>query len=365
MSNKGWVLLDENNTHLIIKGVCYSPIPIGRTAWEYDIFTDENKPWFIDGDYMERMGVNTVRIYSAGKDDEACKKFIRQMYKLYSVYTLFPLPLTMHGADFSSEAYKEKLKKKILDTVREYKNTPGVLLYLLGNEIDYFFYDDRAYWETSEIKNMNSSYRRAKARAEIIFEFIEELVSEIKKIDNKHPVGVSLGKTDFFNILNETLPGIDYIGLNQYQGKNFSSVWSLMRRIDKPILITEFGYDAFNTKKSHEDEQMQANFIVSLWNDIYKHSALESDRAVSLGGCIFEWTDEWWKYEYSDPKDHDTVGSWPNAAWPDFTPEKPQNVQEEWFGLFRVEPSTNQYLDTRTPRLVFHKLKALWNPAVD
>jgi len=361
-SNNGWVLYDDTNNPFIIKGVCYSPTPIGETVWVYNMFEDENRPWFTDGDYMEQMGVNTVRIYDTGNNVDKYQKFIRQMYKLYSIYTIFPLPLKMEGADFGSEEYKERVKKKILDVVEEYKDTPGIIFWLLGNEIDYFFYDNRAYWDTEEIRELNSPFRRAKARAEIVFRFANNITKEIKKIDDAHPVGISLGQTFFFNLIKENLPDIDFVGLNYYQGRNFSTVWSSAKKFNKPVLITEFGYDAFNTKTRKEDEKSQAKFIVSLWKDIYRHTWVQNDSAIALGGCIFEWTDEWWKYPYGGPDVHDKEGSWPNPAWLDFSPENPNNVQEEWFGIFKIVPSENEKIDKRIPRLVYYKLKEIWNP---
>ncbi len=362
-SNNGWVLLDESNTPFVVQGICYAPTPIGETEWNYNFFDDENAPWFTDGDYMERMGVNTVRIYKTGKDSEVARRFIRQMYKIYSIYTIFPVPLNMNGADFASKKWKNLTKKKILNTVKLYKDTPGILVWLIGNEVDYFFYDDKAFWETPEMKNITAPYKRAKIRAKIVFKFINEIAKEIKKIDHhNHPVGISLGKTEFFNLLKDKkiIPDVDFLGLNYYQARTFSSVWGLTKKTGKPILITEFGYDAYNTKKALEDELMQSKFILSLWKDIASHSYKGKKRQLCLGGSIFEFSDEWWKYDYGEPEKHDTEGSWANAAWPDFTPDKPNNVQEEWFGIFKLEKRTNN-IDKRIPRDIYYKLRDIWN----
>lgn len=361
----GWSLMDENNAPFVIRGVCYSPTPIGETVWEYNLGGDLNSPWLTDADLMQAMGANTIRIYNKGTetDQEDFKKFIRQMYKLYSIYTVFPLPLNMHGANFSSSEFKARMKKEILDTVEEYKGTPGILLWLLGNEIDYFFYDDKAFWDTKEMQKL-TPFQRASSRARMVFEFLNELAADIREADGRHPVGVSLGKTDFFSLIKDGLTNVDYIGLNYYQGRNFSSVWSMARRAEKPVLITEFGYDAYHTKKKAEDETGQAKFIVNLWNDLKKQVVTETPRGLCLGGCVFEWSDEWWKYEYGDPRKHDTEGTWANTAWFDYNPNNPNNVQEEWFGICRVQAGTNG-LDARIPRIVYHKFKELWNPRVE
>ncbi|MDD5066525.1 MAG: hypothetical protein PHF84_05710 [bacterium] len=363
----GWTLLDENSEPFVVEGVCYSPTPIGQTVWEYNLGGDLNSPWLVDADLMQAMGVNVIRIYNKGTETgmEEFTRFIRQMYKLYSIYTVFPLPLNMQGANFASEEYKARAKKEILETVEQYKDTKGILVWLLGNEIDYSFFDDKAFWDTKELRDL-TPFQRAKARARMVFEFLNEISEEIKKIDGDHPVGVSLGKTDFFSLIKETLPGVDFIGLNYYQGRNFSSVWSLIRKQDKPILITEFGYDAYNTKKMKEDEETQAQFIVSLWNDINKQVIGRNTGSLCLGGCLFEWTDEWWKFEYGDPRIHEPEGTWANTAWFDYDPANPNNVQEEWFGILRISTNTNfGTINQRIPRKAYHKLKDLWNPKVE
>jgi hypothetical protein len=360
----GWTLLDENGNTFLIRGVCYSPAAIGSAAWDINLYSMDTSLRFVDADKIQLMGANTLRIYSPGQDAEGTQKFIRQLYNLYSMYTIFPLPLTMHGADFLSSDYRNKMKSEILEMVRTYKDTPGILVWLLGNEIDFYLTDDKAYWDNKEIREIATPYKKAMARAKIVFEFANEMAAEIKKIDKNHPIGISLGKMDYFNQLKDTVKDIDFIGLNYYQGRTFSSVWGQARNIAKPVLITEFGYDAFNTKTGAEDEKTQSDFIISQWKDIEKNSYLpRNDRGMSLGGCIFEWTDEWWKFENGNTDRHDTKGSWVNPSWSDFMQNKP-NVQEEWFGIMKVE-KTDTPVDKRVPREVYFGMKNIWKPAVN
>lgn len=356
--SQGWTLIDENGNPIIIKGVCYSPTPIGKSVWDMNLYSDDPSIRFIDAEKMQQMGANVLRMYHPGSDKEGTQKFIRQLNRLYSIYTIFPLPLEMQGADYSSPQFRNSIKKEILKMVREYKDTPGIIVWLLGNEIDYYLSDDKAFWGSKDIENITSPYRRSVARAKIVFDFANEIAKEIKKIDKTRPVGLSLGKLDFFNILKETVPDMDFIGLNYYQGRTFSSVWSQSRKIGKPFLITEFGYDSFNTKKGIEDEDMQSRFILSLWKDIEKNTYIGSKDSVSIGGCIFEWTDEWWKG--GDSSSQETNGQWVNSAWPDFVPDKP-NVQEAWFGVMKVEKSANSLIDNRIPKQTYFDLKKVWN----
>lgn len=123
----------------IVKGVCYNPIPIGKNH-EYDWWSDPHKPWITDGKLMREMGVNTVRIYQAGKNAEAVKKVIRDLYQLYGIRTIlghwlgfweYPCPF------YGDEGFREEIKKEVLEMVNLYKDEPGVLLWVLGNENNY------------------------------------------------------------------------------------------------------------------------------------------------------------------------------------------------------------------------------------
>ena len=63
---------------VLLKGVIYNPTPIGQ-GYDYDLFSDKNKPWLVDGKLMKQMGINCVRIYYAGEDLEKTKEFIRDI----------------------------------------------------------------------------------------------------------------------------------------------------------------------------------------------------------------------------------------------------------------------------------------------
>ncbi|MCK4912676.1 MAG: hypothetical protein KAS05_03035, partial [Candidatus Omnitrophica bacterium] len=86
-TEKGGYLLYVDGEVLLLKGVGYSPTPIGK-GHDYDFFSDPNKPWLIDGKLMKEAGINCVRIYSPGKDLEKVKEFISDMYENFGIYTL-------------------------------------------------------------------------------------------------------------------------------------------------------------------------------------------------------------------------------------------------------------------------------------
>ena len=166
--------LKNNNYRLIvdrkpfiIKGVCYNPIPIGSNH-EYDWWSDLNKPWIVDGKLMQDMGVNTVRVYKVSDKPENVKAAIRDLYNLYGIHTIlgswlgfweYPCPL------YGDKAFQEKIRKEVLDMVRLYKDEPGVLMWVLGNENNYSCLGRVNPWSTDEIdKETNPQKQNAICR---------------------------------------------------------------------------------------------------------------------------------------------------------------------------------------------------------
>src|SRR3990167_8294961 len=51
LKNNAYQLLVKNKPYFI-KGVCYSPVPVGQ-GHEYDFWSDPGEPWKIDGKLMQ------------------------------------------------------------------------------------------------------------------------------------------------------------------------------------------------------------------------------------------------------------------------------------------------------------------------
>jgi hypothetical protein len=71
LKNSHYQLIVEGKPY-VIKGVCYNPIPIGQNH-EYNWWGDPNKPWEIDGELMQKMGVNAIRVYQVQGEPEEVK----------------------------------------------------------------------------------------------------------------------------------------------------------------------------------------------------------------------------------------------------------------------------------------------------
>ena len=61
---------------------------------------------------------------------------------------------------------------------------------------------------------------------------------------------------------------------NTYRGISFTDMFDVVKKkLDMPIMFTEFGSDAFNAKNNQEDQKMQAYYDLGNWKEIYQNAA--------------------------------------------------------------------------------------------
>ncbi|MGA2774952.1 MAG: hypothetical protein ABSE81_02685 [Candidatus Omnitrophota bacterium] len=363
-----------NKEPFIIKGVCYNPIPIGSNH-EYDWWSDPNKPWLVDGKLMQEMGVNTVRIYQVSANPDNVKTVIRDLYNLYGIHTMlgswlgfweYPCPL------YGDKAFQDRIKKEVLDMVTLYKDEPGVLMWVLGNENNFSCLGRVNPWSSDEIDREPSPQKQNAMRAKIYYAFVNDLTKEIHKIDPNHPVALGNGELAGLEYAKDYAQDVDLVACIIYRGRTFGSLFkSLRATFDKPIVLSEFGADSYDAYLKKEDQNMQAFFLESQWRQIYENLATSKSGAGNcLGGTMFEWTDEWWKHNPSDPagwKIHDTEAGWSNGSYYfDIKAENGKNMNEEWFGIVSLSEELENGLNKRTPRKAYYVIREFWkNPVLD
>ncbi|MDZ7647340.1 MAG: hypothetical protein U5K54_09245 [Cytophagales bacterium] len=103
-------------------------------------------------------------------------------------------------------------------------------------------------------------------------------------MDKTHPVAICNGDLLFLDIINQECKDIDIFGTNMYRGVSFGDAFQRVKdELNKPILFTEFGADAFNAVENAEDQEAQAHFMVGNWKDIYENSAGLGKAGNSIG----------------------------------------------------------------------------------
>jgi endo-1,4-beta-mannosidase len=360
-----------DNKPYVVKGVCYNPISIGQGN-DYDWWSDPGKPWLIDGKLMQQMGVNTIRLYQAHENIEEVKQVIRDLYNLYGIRTIlghwlgfwnYPCPL------YGETDFREQIKKEILEMVANFKDEPGVLLWILGNENNYSCWGRVNPWSTDAIDKEPDPQKQRAMRAELYYGYVNELAREIHKIDPNHPVALGNGELLGLEYANKSAPDVDLVACIIYRGKTFGNLFrSLKMAFDKPVLLSEFGADSYDASLDKEDQNMQAFFLESQWRQIYENLAdNEEGEGNCLGGTIFEWSDEWWKHNESDAQGwsvHDTESNWTNGSYYfDIQAKGGKNMNEEWFGLVALSPELENGLNKRAPRKAYYVIREFWkNP---
>ena len=274
------------------------------------------------------------------------KELLRDLYKNYGImvimgdflgkYTIGSGAPWNPGTDYNNEEHKKNMLQSVTEMVREFKDEPYILFWLLGNE------------------NVYGVGCNADKEPEVFFRFANEAARQIKTIDPNHPVAICSGDVLFLDRFSKNAPDIDIFGTNAYRGGyGFGFLWRQIKDLaDKPVFITEYGCPAYAEGSSLEEaEDMQVEYHRGCWEDIELNMAESGGAGNSIGGVIFEWLDEWWKaYE---PWIHDRKGYF-TGPFPD------GYMHEEWLGLCgQGKGKMSPYL--RHLRKVYFSYKDMWS----
>jgi beta-galactosidase len=283
---------------------------------------------------LQDMGVNVIRHYVGMPP-----RWVQYVYETYGIFTVLNHPmgrygLTIDGAwlpntDYSDPQVRATLKAEIAAMVDEFADTPGILMWLLGNENNYGLS-----WSSFEIEALPEGERHA-AKARYLYSLYGEIIRDIKRRDPGRPVAMANGDLQYIDLIAEECEGLDVLGSNVYRGISARDFFEVVRdKLGVPTLFTEFGADAFNAVTMQEDQKTQARYLIGQWQEIYEQSAGKGRVGNAIGGLIFQWSDGWWKFRQEERLDiHDTNASWPNGGyWEDFR-EGDNNMNEEWWGI--------------------------------
>jgi len=308
---------------------------------------------------LQDMGVNSIRLYVG-----IPPRWVEWIYDNYGITTMLNHTVGRYGytidgawvptVDYSDPRFRELVAAEIVDWVEHYKDTRGVLLWLLGNENNYGLH-----WSSFEIEALPENEREY-ARARYLYSLYAEITDAIKKVDPERLVSICNGDLQYIDIIAKECKNLDVLGTNVYRG---ISVRDMYQEVDEklgvPVLFTEFGADAYNAKDMREDQMMQAKYLIGQWQEIYEQSHGKGRVGNAVGGYIFQWSDGWWKYLQDSRLDiHDTNASWPNGGYiEDYVPGE-NNMNEEWWGICAKGPADHRTLYDVYPRAAYYALRA-------
>ena len=363
--------LQVNGQDFIVNGMNWDYYPIG-TNYTY-IFWEQPENFIKEAlneemGLLKNMGVNTIRVYAG-----IPKKWIEYIYANYGIFTMLNHSFGRYGlslngtwvanTEYSNSITRYELLKEVKQLASDYKDTKGLLLYLLGNESNYGLV-----WEGAETENIpvkeNRSHVNNRARA--LYKLFNEAALVMKAIDNSHPIALCNGDLQYLDVIAKECPDIDIFGTNIYRGKSFGDVFKkVKKKYGKPVLLTEFGSDALNAVSNLQDQNAQAVILKENWREIYENAAGMGKSENCLGGFTFQFSDGWWKYGQTKNLDiHDLHASWVNGGY-SFDYEKGKNnMNEEWFGVCAKGPTDEKGMYRLYPRLAYYTLQKVhqFNP---
>jgi hypothetical protein len=346
----------------MVNGMNWDYFPIG-TNYEYILWSQSDA--FIKAalktemSALKKMGVNAIRQYTG-----VPARWIQYIYEEYGIFTMLNHSFGRYGlevdgtwmanTDYANPKVREILLGEVQALAREYSNTPGLLLYLLGNENNYGLF-----WEGAETEDIPEDDPQIAIRARAMYQLFNEGVRTIKEVDASHPVAICNGDLLYLDIIAEECPDADIFGANVYRGLSFGDFFQRVQaEYGKPILFTEFGADAFNVISQSEDQEAQAYFNLGNWQEVYENAAGLGKTGNSLGGFTFQFTDGWWKFGQTKNLDlHDTNASWANGGYDRDYTAGANNMNEEWFGVCAKGANNDEGLYPLYPRAAYYALQ--------
>ena len=265
--------LNVNGIEYFIKGVCYDPVPIGKTIRSFNT---------IDKDLllMQEAGINTIRVYSPIDDLAILNKIDEAGIKV----------ITNFG--YNQNGYYDILNGTYIDYIKKYKNHNAILFWELGNEYNY-----HPEWFNMNIDNWYHSMNNA--------------AKKIKQIDKNHPVSTAHGEIPNKKA-RQMGSNIDIWGINVYRWDDPTPLIEEWEKVsDLPLYFSETGSDSYMTKDYNEfkkgiNEDAQAAANHNIIKNIFKM------KEKFTGIIIFQFVDGLWKAGNPEKQD---IGGWaPNST---------------------------------------------------
>ncbi|WP_445384822.1 glycoside hydrolase family 2 TIM barrel-domain containing protein [Robiginitalea sp. IMCC44478] len=358
-----------NGEDFMINGMNWDYIPIGTNTVNAEFWKKPDDIIRAGLDHemslLRNMNVNVIRQYTG-----VPARWIRYIYENYGIYTMLNhsfgrYGLTLDGVwtpitDYSDPKTQEFLLSEVEQLAKEYQNTPGLLLYLLGNENNYGLF-----WQGAETEDFPDDDQEkafvGENRGRPMYRLMNEAAKLMKSLDTSHPVAICNGDVLFIDIVAEECKDVDIYGTNTYRGVSFTDMFEVVKeKLDMPLMFTEFGADAYNAITNQEDQKSQAYYMVGNWKEIYANAAGLGKAENSIGGFTFQFSDGWWKYGFDERKNadvHDNNASWSNGGYSIDLAPGANNMNEEWFGICAKGQTDSRGLYELYPRAAYYALK--------
>ena len=273
------------------------------------------EPFYIKGavvwsrlDNVAPYGGNSIRI--------RCKKeFLDQADSLgLKVMVNMPVRSERDGFDYEDSLAVRTQFDHVIELVDSFKNHPAVLMWSLGNELD---------WIPPGIP-----YNRK------IWTEVNRMAEKIHEVDPNHPVLTVVGSAveEKIQELIHYCPELDLIGLNEY-----GDILELPQNLrkwgwKKPYVLTEWGPSGF-WQVPLTSWKVPIEETSSEKADLYRlryEKAILADDSLCLGSYVFLWNphqerthtwfgmfdEQWRKTEAVNIMEYEWTGKWPDNLAP-------------------------------------------------
>jgi beta-galactosidase len=184
------------------------------------------------------------------------------------------------------EIFHEWAVRDIQDMVRRDRNHPSIIMWSIGNEIDYPN-------DPFSHPALDNDYRPTHPRAELLVEHGRRLVQAVKALDSTRPVTAALARLQMTNEVS--FPELlDVVGYNYQEGRYAED----HRRFPQRVIYGSENDDAYSAWRAvAENDYISGQF---LWTGIdYLGEAGEWPARVFPGGVAdlagFKKPDAWWR----------------------------------------------------------------------
>lgn len=345
----------------MIRGMNWDYVPIGQN-YSYSLWNQEDHiiKAALDNEMsmLKAMRVNVIRHYVG-----IPPRWVEYIYRNYGIYTVVNHPLGRYGVtidgvyfpstDYSDPSVRAALMAEMEALVEEFRDVPGMLFWLLGNENNYGLT-----WKSAETEALPEGERQA-VMARYMYSLFAEVVDMIHREDPERLVAMANGDLQYLDIIAEELQALDIFGTNVYRGISAGDLFDRVKAsLGVPVLFTEFGSDAYNARLKREDQIMQARYLIGQWQEIYEQSSGKGRTENAIGGFTFQFSDGWWKYRQTENLDvHDVNASWPNGGYVEDYVEGENNMNEEWWGICAKGFPDHNGLYELYPRAAYYALQ--------
>ncbi|HVL49486.1 MAG TPA: hypothetical protein VM889_13085 [Candidatus Thermoplasmatota archaeon] len=318
----------------LVKGVVYGLVPAGLDPLRRDrgwSFLYHPEHYHHDLRLIKAMGANTLRLVATPPDCEGVKRFL-DAAAAHDLKVILGIagPRGLDPADPEVRARTRLEATTLADCHRDH---PAVLLWMIGSGVPRWLPD--------------------RAEVESWYTLLDEVAGLLHHRDPNHPVATAETDLAHLDAFVSHATRVDAYAIGHYAPESTS--WSglfgtLAAKLPgRTLLVSDFGFDAWDSKDKRERETLQADLLAMAWDEIAKASA---GGPVS-GGVVHEWTDAWWKSGSALVQDEGL--DWRPLEGASKLPDG--GYSEDWFGIARLDRDDET---ARAPRAAYARLRDLW-----